>query len=41
MLAEKKNHHPEIIIDYGKTTSIPRRSKITERDVDLAILNFY
>ena len=41
MLAEKKNHHPEIIIDYGKVTiSLISHDveKITERDVDLAIL---
>lgn len=39
MLAEKKNHHPEIILDYGKVTvSIISHDvqKITERDLELA-----
>tara|TARA_B100001057_G_scaffold148536_1_gene148482 strand:+ start:1012 stop:1269 length:258 start_codon:yes stop_codon:yes gene_type:complete len=41
MLAEKKNHHPEIILDYGKVTiSLISHDveKITERDLDLASL---
>ena len=40
MLAEKKNHHPEIIIDYGKVTiSLISHDvqKITERDKNLNI----
>ena len=40
MLAEKKNHHPEIILDYGKVTiSLISHDvqKITERDLELAI----
>ena len=39
MLAEKKNHHPEIIIDYAKVTiSLISHDvqKITERDMELA-----
>ena len=39
MLAEKKNHHPEIILDYGKVTiSLISHDfqKITERDINLA-----
>ena len=39
MLAEKKNHHPEIILDYGKVTiSLISHDaqKITERDLELA-----
>ena len=41
LLAEKKNHHPEIILDYGKVTiSLISHDikKITERDLDLAKL---
>jgi 4a-hydroxytetrahydrobiopterin dehydratase len=41
MLSEKKNHHPEIILDYGKVTiSLISHDvqKITERDLDLATL---
>ena len=40
MLSEKKNHHPEIILDYGKVTiSLISHDvqKITERDLELAI----
>ena len=39
MLAEKKNHHPQIILDYGKVTiSLISHDfqKITERDINLA-----
>jgi 4a-hydroxytetrahydrobiopterin dehydratase len=39
MLVEKKNHHPEIILDYGKVTvSLISHDvqKITERDLELA-----
>ena len=39
MLAEKKNNHPEIILDYGKVTvSLISHDvqKITERDLELA-----
>ncbi len=39
MLAEKKNHHPEIILDYGKVkVSIISHdvNSITQRDLDLA-----
>jgi len=39
MLAEKKNHHPQIVLDYGKVTiNIISHDvkKITERDFDLA-----
>ena len=39
MLAEKKNHHPEIILDYDKVTiSLISHDvqKITERDLELA-----
>jgi 4a-hydroxytetrahydrobiopterin dehydratase len=39
MLAEKKNHHPEIILDYGKVrVSLISHDvqKITERDLELA-----
>ena len=39
MLAEKKNHHPEIILDYGEVTiSLISHDvqKITERDIELA-----
>ena len=39
MLAEKKNHHPEIILDYGKVTIFLIShdvQKITERDLELA-----
>ena len=41
MLSEKKNHHPTIILDYGKVTiSLISHDvqKITERDLDLATL---
>ena len=40
MLSEKKNHHPEIILDYGKVTiSLISHDvqKITERDLELAM----
>ena len=39
MLAEKKNHHPEIILDFGKVTiSLISHDvqKITERDLELS-----
>ena len=39
MLAEKKNHHPEITLDYGKVTvSLISHDvqKITKRDLELA-----
>ena len=39
MLSEKINHHPEIILDYGKVTvSLISHDvqKITERDLELA-----
>ena len=39
MLSEKKNHHPEIILDYSKVTiSLISHDvqKITERDLELA-----
>ena len=39
MLAEKKNHHPEIILDFGSVTiSLISHDvqKITERDLELA-----
>ena len=39
MLAEKKNHHPQIVLDYGKVTiNIISHDvkKITDRDFDLA-----
>ena len=39
MLAEKKNHHPQIILDFGKVTiSLISHDtkKITERDLILA-----
>ena len=39
MLAEKKNHHPEIILDYGKVTiSLISHDaqKVTEKDLELA-----
>ena len=38
MLAEKKNHHPEITLDYGGTVSLISHDvqKITERDLELA-----
>ena len=38
-LAEKEDHHPEIILDYGKVTiSLISHDvqKITERDIELA-----
>ena len=41
MLSEQKNHHPEIILDYGKVTvSLMSHDaqKITERDLELATL---
>ena len=40
MLAEKKNHHPEMILGYGMVTvSLISHDvqKITERDIELAI----
>ena len=39
MLAEKQNHHPEIILNYGKVTiSLISHdvNSITQRDLDLA-----
>ena len=39
MLAENKNHHPEIVLDYGKVIiSLISHDvqKITERDLELA-----
>ena len=39
MLAEKKNHHPQIILDYAKVTvSLISHdvNAITQRDIDLA-----
>jgi len=39
LLSEKKNHHPQIVLDYGKVTiNIISHDvkKITERDFDLA-----
>ena len=39
MLAEKKNHHPELILNYGKVTiSLISHdvNSITQRDLDLA-----
>ena len=39
MLSEKKNHHPEIILDYSKVTiSLISHDvkKITERDLEFA-----
>ena len=39
MLSEKKNHHPQLILDYG-TVTVNLIShdvqKITQRDIDLA-----
>lgn len=40
LLAEKKNHHPSMTIDYGRVTIVlisHDRKEITERDMDLAI----
>ena len=39
MLSEKKNHHPQIVLDYNTVTvSIISHDiqKITQRDIDLA-----
>tara|TARA_Y100000816_G_scaffold287762_1_gene271088 strand:- start:932 stop:1174 length:243 start_codon:yes stop_codon:yes gene_type:complete len=39
MLSEKKNHHPQIVLDYNKVTvSLISHDvqKITQRDIDLA-----
>ena len=39
MLSEKKNHHPEIVLNYGKVmVSLISHDvqKITERDIELA-----
>ena len=39
MLSEKKNHHPQIVLDYNKVTvSLISHDvqKITQRDMDLA-----
>ena len=39
MLSEKKNHHPQIILDYGKVTvSLLSHDvqQVTQRDLDLA-----
>ena len=39
MLSEKKNHHPQIILDYGAVTiSLISHDvqKVTQRDLDLA-----
>ena len=41
MLSEKKNHHPQIVLDYGKVTiSVISHDveKITERDLELTKL---
>ena len=40
MLSEKKNHHPTIILDYGKVIIkliSHDVNEVTERDIDLAI----
>ena len=40
MLSERKNHHPQIILDYGTVTvNIISHDvkKITQRDIDLAV----
>ena len=39
MLSEKKNHHPTIILDYGKVVIklvSHDVNEVTERDIDLA-----
>ena len=39
LLSEKKNHHPQIVLDYNKVTvSLISHDvqKITQRDIDLA-----
>ena len=39
MLSEKKNHHPQIVLDYNKVTvSLISHDvqKVTQRDIDLA-----
>ena len=39
MLSEKKNHHPQIVLDYNKViVSLISHDvqKITQRDIDLA-----
>ena len=39
MLSEKKNHHPKIILDYGKVVIkliSHDVNSVTERDIDLA-----
>ncbi len=39
MLSEKKNHHPQIVLEYNKVTvSLISHDvqKITQRDIDLA-----
>ncbi len=39
MLSEKKNHHPQIVLDYNKVTvSLISHDvqKITQRDIELA-----
>ena len=39
MLSDKKNHHPQIILDYGSVTiAIISHDvkKVTQRDIDLA-----
>jgi len=39
MLAEKKNHHPKIILEYSKfdiELISHDQNKITQRDIDLA-----
>jgi len=39
LLAEKKNHHPQIILDYSQVTVrliSHDVGKVTERDMDLA-----
>ena len=39
MLSEKKNHHPTIILDYGKVVIkliSHDVNSVTERDIDLA-----
>ena len=39
MLSEKKNHHPQIILEYGSVTIALIShdvQKVTQRDLDLA-----
>ena len=42
MLSEKKNHHPQIVLDYNKVTvSLISHDvqKITQRDIDLSLIH--